>query len=102
MRLLPSNDLVQDSTSSLRRRRLRRRCWPSTRVCTRSCFAALIARFAVSVDEKGTFPAESVKALRESRLLGLTVPTANGGLGRGKAESAAVCAILGEACASTG
>jgi len=61
----------------------------------------VLAKNAIATDEKGAFPAESVKALRESRLMGLTVPEALGGLGKGKSEACAVLTILGEQCAST-
>jgi len=64
--------------------------------------AETAAKNAIATDEKGAFPTENVKALRESGLLGLTVPTANGGMGQGKAAASKVLAILGEACASTG
>jgi len=63
--------------------------------------AETVAKNAIATDEKGQFPTESIKALRESGLLGLTIPTANGGMGLGKTAAVAVLTILAEQCAST-
>jgi len=67
----------------------------------RKVAADVLAKNAVTADEKGAFPADSIRALRESRLFGLTVPAALGGLDRGKADACAVLTILAEQCAST-
>jgi len=61
----------------------------------------VLSKNAIATDEKGAFPTDSIKALRESGLLGLTVPTANGGMGLGKAQASQVLTILGEQCASS-
>ena len=53
------------------------------------------------VDATARFPAEAVAALRESGLLGLTLPTEVGGLGGGPHELADVVSSLASACGST-
>jgi alkylation response protein AidB-like acyl-CoA dehydrogenase len=53
------------------------------------------------VDAEARFPDEAVAALRESGLLGLTLPTGEGGLGCGPHELAEVVAALAEVCGST-
>jgi alkylation response protein AidB-like acyl-CoA dehydrogenase len=53
------------------------------------------------VDRAGRWPAESINALREAGLLGLTVPSEFGGAGEGPRTFAAVMRILAEQCAST-
>jgi alkylation response protein AidB-like acyl-CoA dehydrogenase len=60
-----------------------------------------LARHADDVDQRGRWPAESVSALAEARLLGLLVPRAVGGHGEGPRTFAAVTRILAERCAST-
>ncbi|GAB3232121.1 acyl-CoA dehydrogenase family protein [Glycomyces halotolerans] len=56
---------------------------------------------AAEVDTDGRFPTEAVTALRESGLLGLTLPTDVGGLGAGPAEFADVLGRIAAACGST-
>jgi len=53
------------------------------------------------VDAAATFPAEAVAALRESGLLGLTLPEEVGGLGAGPRELVDVVSALAGACGST-
>lgn len=53
------------------------------------------------VDLDGRFPAEAVSALRQSGLLGLTLPEDVGGLGGGPRELVAVLTSLAGACGST-
>lgn len=59
------------------------------------------AAHAAAVDTEGEFPEASVQALRDSGLLGLTLPTEVGGLGAGPVEFAAVAQQLANACGST-
>jgi alkylation response protein AidB-like acyl-CoA dehydrogenase len=60
-----------------------------------------LARHAEDVDRRGRWPAESVRALAESGLLGLTVPAAFGGNGQGPRTFASVTGVLAQHCAST-
>lgn len=61
----------------------------------------IAAKKAREVDVEGRFPAEAVAALRESGLLGLTLPAEVGGLGGGPREFVAVLTALAGACGST-
>lgn len=63
--------------------------------------AELIAPRAADVDAESRFPRESIAALAESGLLGLTVPTEYGGLGQGLRTTAAVLDEIAQRCAST-
>jgi alkylation response protein AidB-like acyl-CoA dehydrogenase len=60
----------------------------------------VLAPRAVENDREGRFPAEAVEALGKAGLLGLTIPTAHGGLGQGQAAFAEVVATLAERCPS--
>jgi len=62
---------------------------------------AVAEKFAYEVDSDGRFPEESVAALRESGLLGLTLPAEVGGLGGGPHELVEVIGALAGACGST-
>ena len=62
---------------------------------------AVLARHAADVDSSSRWPAESVAALSEVGLLGLTVPKDVGGPGAGPATFTAVASALAEHCAST-
>lgn len=62
---------------------------------------AAAAAHAEAVDREGRFPHEALDALREGRLMALSVPTEMGGEGAGLAEIAAICTALGGACASS-
>ncbi len=61
----------------------------------------VLARFADEVDSAGRWPTESIGALRDAGLLGLTVPVAQGGAEAGPRTVAAVLSTLAEHCAST-
>ncbi len=63
--------------------------------------AAVAAKFAVDVDDKGRFPHEAVAAMKEAQLFGIQVPVALGGEGAGIAEIAEICSIISQACASS-
>ncbi len=63
--------------------------------------AAVAAAYAELVDRQARFPHESVAALREFGLLGILVPSDQGGPGASLAEAALVCRILGQACGSS-
>lgn len=56
---------------------------------------------AADVDAEGRFPDEAVAALRDSGLLGLTLPADSGGLGGGPHELVEVITALAGACGST-
>lgn len=58
-------------------------------------------KYAHEVDADGRFPVEAVAALRESGLLGLTLPVEVGGLGAGPHELVTVASSLASACGST-
>lgn len=53
------------------------------------------------VDADGRFPSEAVAALRESGLMGLTLPADVGGLGAGPHELVSVVSSLAGVCGST-
>ncbi|WP_020389228.1 acyl-CoA dehydrogenase family protein [Kribbella catacumbae] len=61
----------------------------------------LAREHAPDVDARARFPHEAVTALRESGLLGLTVPTEQGGLGAGPVEFVEVVTDLAASCGST-
>ncbi|MEO8107796.1 MAG: acyl-CoA dehydrogenase family protein, partial [Actinomycetes bacterium] len=61
----------------------------------------IAATHAAAVDTDGEFPEASVQALRDSGLLGLTLPTEVGGLGAGPVEFSDVTQRLAAACGST-
>jgi len=61
----------------------------------------VLARHADDVDRQGRWPAESIAALADAGLLGLTVPAACGGAAAGASTFAAVTGALAEQCAST-
>ena len=60
-----------------------------------------IAAHAADVDEKGRFPAESMKALADAGLYGLLVPAELGGMGQGLRTVAVVVDSIAQHCAST-
>lgn len=62
---------------------------------------AVLALHAEDVDRQGCWPAESIAALGESGLLGLTVPRMCGGAQEGARTFAAVTCTLAEHCTST-
>ena len=61
----------------------------------------VLARQAEEVDREGRWPAESLRALLDAGLGGLTAPIAAGGSGFGMAMLGQVCEILGRECASS-
>src|SRR5438128_494279 len=61
----------------------------------------VLAQHAVDVDRTARWPSESVTALGQAGLLGLTIPADLGGSGAGVRTFAAVARILAERCAST-
>ena len=61
----------------------------------------ILARHADDVDRRGRWPQESIAALRESKLLGLTVPASYGGGGEGPITFMEVTRVLAGQCAST-
>ena len=62
---------------------------------------SVAAAHADAVDRDARFPGESLAALRSERLLGAAVPRELGGMGAAIGDLAAVCELLGRACAST-
>ncbi|MCU1579852.1 MAG: acyl-CoA dehydrogenase [Rhodoglobus sp.] len=64
--------------------------------------AAIAAQYAADVDAAARFPHEAIAALREHGLLGTSVPREFGGESATLADLAAVAAVLGAACSSTG
>ena len=61
----------------------------------------VLAKHAVEVDRDARWPEESITAISQAGLFGLTVPVANGGAGQGPATFARVVSRLSEHCAST-
>ena len=61
----------------------------------------VIARHSGDADRGGRFPEESIAALGGAGLLGLTVPTALGGLGQGPRAFCVAAEELARACGST-
>jgi len=68
---------------------------------SREIAGAQIAPHAERVDETSSFPRESLQALGDSGFLGLTIPTAYGGLGQGPRVACAVIEDIARQCAST-
>jgi alkylation response protein AidB-like acyl-CoA dehydrogenase len=62
---------------------------------------ARIAPQAAAVDQDAAFPGQSIGALGERGLLGLTVPAAYGGLGHGLRTMTAVIDVVAQHCPST-
>jgi alkylation response protein AidB-like acyl-CoA dehydrogenase len=67
----------------------------------REVASSVLARHASEVDRLGRWPVESMTALGQSGLLGLTVPAAFGGGGEGPTTFARVTQTLAAQCAST-
>src|SRR5262249_17838869 len=61
----------------------------------------LLAKHAPQVDREAAWPTESMKAIAEAGLLGLTGPASQGGAGQGPRTFAGVVCRLAEGCAST-
>ncbi|BDZ65324.1 Rv1679 family acyl-CoA dehydrogenase [Agromyces mangrovi Wang et al. 2018] len=62
---------------------------------------AIAREHATDVDQRGRFPDEAVQALRDSGLMGLTLPPEVGGLGGGPQELVDVLGEIAGACGST-
>lgn len=60
-----------------------------------------VAPHAADIDQTGTFPRESLRALADAGFLGLTVPKEYGGLGEGLRTMTAVLDEIAQRCAST-
>jgi alkylation response protein AidB-like acyl-CoA dehydrogenase len=67
----------------------------------REACKATIGPSAAEYDRAGRFPDRSIQALRDARMLGLTVPAAQGGLGLGPSAFVAVVEEIASACPST-
>ncbi len=61
----------------------------------------VVATHAERVDREGSFPAESIEALKVGGLLGVLVPFELGGPGCDWTTVTEMCAVLGRRCAST-
>ena len=61
----------------------------------------VVAHDAATVDREARFPDQSLRALADAGLLGLTVPTAHGGRGQGMRAFSAVAEELARGCGST-
>ncbi|HPB69798.1 MAG TPA: acyl-CoA dehydrogenase family protein, partial [Syntrophales bacterium] len=59
------------------------------------------APIAAEIDEKETFPKESVKVLAENGLLGVQIPEAYGGAGAGMLAMVLVVEEIARVCAAT-
>jgi len=57
---------------------------------------------AADVDQQARFPAETLRALREARVLSAAVPRAYGGAGLTMRQLGQLCATLASACGSSG
>jgi alkylation response protein AidB-like acyl-CoA dehydrogenase len=68
---------------------------------SRDVAQAQIAPHAVRVDETCCFPVESVKALGQAGLLGLTIPSSYGGMGQGLRIVCSVVEEISRQCSST-
>jgi alkylation response protein AidB-like acyl-CoA dehydrogenase len=62
----------------------------------------VLAKHAADVDRQARWPSESLAALAQAGLHGLTVSETHGGAGQGPRTFASVLAALAEQCASTG
>ena len=63
--------------------------------------AELAAAHAGAVDRDAVFPKDAIEEARRERLLSMIVPVAYGGDGASIGDTADICYILGQACAST-
>ncbi len=61
----------------------------------------LVARNASDVDDLARWPEQSIRALQQAGLGGMSIPQRLGGLGFGSLAVARTCEILGQECAST-
>ena len=63
--------------------------------------AAVAAQYCEEVDASARFPHEAIRAMRDSRLLGVMIPRDLGGEDASLADIAEVCCLLGQHCSST-
>jgi acyl-CoA dehydrogenase len=63
--------------------------------------AAVAAQYCEEVDRDSRFPHEAIRAMRDSRLLGVMMPRDLGGESASLADIAEVCCLLGQHCSST-
>mgnify|MGYP005813745085 CR=1 FL=1 len=63
--------------------------------------AAVAAQHSDDVDRDGRFPHETLRSLKEHRLLGIMIPADCGGEAASLEEIAEICACLGQHCASS-
>lgn len=63
--------------------------------------AAVARAHADDVDQRGRFPREAIDAMKAERLLSIQIPADLGGEGTRTGELAELCAIIGQACASS-
>ena len=63
--------------------------------------AAIAAQYSDDVDREGRFPHETLRSLKEQRLLGIMIPADCGGEAASLDEIAEICACLGQHCASS-
>ena len=63
--------------------------------------AAIAAKHADAVDSESRFPREAVTAMKAERLLSIQIPTDLGGEAASITDIAAICAVLGQACAAS-
>lgn len=66
-----------------------------------SALVPLLAQNAARLDRDASFPIDNLAALRRSGLLGLLIPTTDGGLGGGLRDLVEVAGILASGCLST-
>ncbi|MGO4314183.1 acyl-CoA dehydrogenase family protein, partial [Pseudomonas sp. KB_15] len=75
---------------------------PAALIAAAQAAAAVAATHADAVDRDARFPDEAFVTLREHGLLGAMIPTHLGGAGATLDTVAAICRVLGGACAATG
>ena len=63
--------------------------------------AAVAAQYCEEVDASARFPHEAIRAMRDSRLLGVMIPRDLGGEDASLSDVAEVCCLLGQHCSST-
>lgn len=66
----------------------------------RAC--AVAAQYSDQVDNDARFPHETIRSLKDGRLLGVMVPRDLGGEGASLSDVVEICAMLGQNCASAG
>ena len=69
---------------------------------TRELAKGPVAKRAAEVDRTEQYPWDNVTLLKDAKLLGMTIPTAYGGQGRGWLDAVLVIEALSAACSVTG